>query len=65
MPPLWVQLRSFHSSRFCLICGVSKRKERRRNRYKGREEGVEQERRKHRKKMLRERKIMKKLIIRN
>ena len=46
MPPLWVQLWSFHSSRFyCLTCGDLKKKMEGRRDIKG-EKGVEQERRK-------------------
>ena len=40
MPPLWVQLWSFHSSRiYCLTCGnfLKKKKEGRKKRYKGKE----------------------------
>ena len=61
MPPLSVPLWSFHSSRFSrLTCGDEKKKKMARRRdIKGEKEGVEQERRKERKKVLKERKIIK------
>ena len=60
MSPFWVQLWSFHSSRFyCLTCGGLKKKDEGRRDMKGEKEGVEQERRKERKKVLKERKINK------
>ena len=50
MPPFWVQLCFFHSSRFyCLTFGIKKKTEGRRD-IKGEKEGVEQERRKERRK---------------
>ena len=67
MPPLWVQLWSFQSSRFyCLTCGdLKKKKTEGRRDKKGEKEGVEQERRKERRKVLKERKNDKKILIKN
>ena len=63
MPPLWVQLWSFHSSRFyCLTCGDLKKKKMEGRDIKGEREGVEQERR-ERKKVLKERKNNNKELI--
>ena len=62
MPPLWVQLWSFRDSRFyCLTCGDLKKKTEGRRDIKGEKEIVEQERRKERKKVLKERKNNKKI----
>ena len=59
MPPLWVQLWCFHSFRFyCLTCGDLKIKMEGRRDIKGEKEGIEQKRRKERKKVLKERKII-------
>ena len=55
MPLLWVQLWSFHSSRFyCLLWEFKKKKKEEEGRkdIKGQKEGIEQERRKERKKLL-------------
>ena len=66
MPPLWVQLWSFHSSRFfCLTCGNKKKNTEGRRDIKGEKEGVEQESRKESKKVLKERKNNKIIIIKN
>ena len=58
-PPLWVQLWSFHSSGFIvLLVGIKKKKKKKekegRRDIKGKREGIEQERRKERKKVLKE-----------
>ena len=65
MLPLWVQLWSFHSSRFyCLTCGnLEKKKEEKKReeeeiKRERKEEGIKKERRKDRKKELKEKKYI-------